>query len=271
MDKGKYLSFVIGILILAMFVCASLFPEWFTSYGQKEMFPSWETPSASHLLGTNALGYDIFTEIVYGTKDTLSIGLLSSILGLAIGAVIGILASQKGVLGFLMNGLINLFVLLPRLITILVLSAFIGSGRNILIILIAAFTWSGAARAVKAQVEHIQAMPFMEACRIQGFTGWHIAVFHILPNLKDILLSRFLMGVNSCIMMESTLSFLGMGDLYHPSWGTMMNFAYRRGALLRQAYPYLLAPGFCIMLLSLSFYLISTWIVDQREEIGTAK
>ena len=69
-------------------------------------------------------------------------------------------------------------------------------------------------------------------------------------NLYDVLLSRFLLGVNnSCIMMESTLSFLGFGDLYYPTWGTMINFAYKRGAFLRQAYEYLLSPGVCIMLL----------------------
>lgn len=90
---------------------------------------------------------------------------------------------------------------------------------------------------------------------------------HILPNLSDILLSRFLLGVNSCIMMESTLSFLGLGDLYHPTWGTMINFAYKRGAFLRQAYNYLLVPGICIMLLSLSFYFISIFFEMKTEAI----
>lgn len=86
---------------------------------------------------------------------------------------------------------------------------------------------------------------------IQGYSRKHIILRHILPNLYDVLLSRFLLGVNSCIMMESTLSFLGFGDLYHPTWGTMINFAYKRGAFLRQAYAYLLSPGVCIMMLSL--------------------
>ncbi len=66
---------------------------------------------------------------------------------------------------------------------------------------------------------------------IQGYRHGHIVLHHIIPNLYDVLLSRFLLGVNSCIMMESTLSFLGFGDLYYPTWGTMINFAYKRGAL----------------------------------------
>lgn len=68
-------------------------------------------------------------------------------------------------------------------------------------------------------------------------------------------------------MMESTLSFLGFGDLYHPTWGSMINFAYNRGAFIRQAYNYLLTPGVCIMLLSLSFYLISLYFERRRDTI----
>ena len=94
-----------------------------------------------------------------------------------------------------------------------------------------------------------------------------MAVRHILPNLSDVLLSRFLLGVNSCIMMESTLSFLGLGDLYRPTWETMVNFAYKRGAFLRGAYQYLLPPGVCVMLLCLAFYLISLWLTARKETI----
>ena len=256
-----------GFIILLLFFTAVFFPRLFTSYGQKEMFEVWETPSASHLLGTNALGYDVFTEIIYGTKDTLIIGLSSSILALLLGALMGMAAAGSGLFGGPANGLINLFILLPRLITVIVLSAFIGENRAQLILLIALFSWGTTARAIRAQVQHLKAMPFIEACRIQGFSGLHISLHHILPNLKDILFARFLLGVNSCIMMESTLSFLGMGDLYHPTWGTMINFAYKRGAFLRHAYAYLLVPGLCILLLSISFYLISLYVSEKGEAV----
>lgn len=114
---------------------------------------------------------------------------------------------------------------------------------------------------------HLNAQPFIENCVIQGYSHGHIVLHHIIPNLYDVLLSRFLLGVNSCIMMESTLSFLGFGDLYYPTWGTMINFAYKRGAFLRQAYEYLLSPGVCIMLLSLSFYLISLYFEHRQATI----
>ena len=116
----------------------------------------------------------------------------------------------------------------------------------------------------------LNSQPFVENCIIQGYSRFHIFLRHILPNLYEVLISRFLLGVNSCIMMESTLSFLGFGDLYHPTWGTMINFAYKRGAFMRQAYAYLLSPGVCIMLLSLSFYFISLFFEARRETIREA-
>ena len=267
MGRLRFLPLILGILLLSGFLLMAFAPGLFTSYGRKDSFDAWEDPSQEHPLGTNDLGYDIFTELVYGTRDTLVIGLLSSALTMALGTLIGIAAAREGAIGGFFNGTINVFVLLPRLVTLIVLAAFLGSGRLHLILLIAAFSWVGTARAVRAEVQHLMAQPFVEACRVYGFSGPHIAFRHILPNLRDILLSRFLIGVNGCIMMESTLSFLGFGDLYHPTWGTMINFAYRRGAFLRQAYPYLLTPGVCIMFLSLAFYLISLFVTSERDMV----
>jgi peptide/nickel transport system permease protein len=186
---------------------------------------------------------------------------------LALGAMIGMLSTLPGLPGILFNGLINVFMLLPHLITLIVISAFIGHSAAELIILIALFGWVGTARNVRARVIHLNSQPFIESCTIQGFSRIHVIFHHILPNLYDLLLFRFLLGVNSCIMMESTLSFLGIGDVYTPTWGTMVNLAYKRGAFMRRAYNYLPPPGVCIMLLSLSFYFISMAVEARREQI----
>lgn len=266
--RKRAVPLVIGMLLLALFLAMAFAPGLFTSYGQKEMFGKWLEPSPEHILGTNALGYDVFTELVCGARETLFVGVMSSILSLALGTLIGTVSTFRGVVGRLANGLINIFVLLPRLITLIVLSSFLGSSVRNLILLISAFSWVGIARNVRARVLHISTQPFIENCTIQGYSRTHTVIFHVIPNLSDVLLSRFLLGVNSCIMMESTLSFLGFGDLYRPTWGTMINFAYKRGALLREAYAYLLAPGVCIMLLSLSFYFMSLWFERRRDTIS---
>ena len=268
MKKHALLPLLLGLAVLAVFLLAAFAPELFTAYDAKELFSKWLPISREHLLGTNAMGYDIFTELVYGTRQTLLVGVCSSILTLFLGASIGILASFRGWIGRMFDGLIQIFVLLPKLISLIVLATFFGSSAFHLIVLIAAFSWSGTARAVRAKVLQLHTQPFIENCRILGYSRAHIAVRHILPNLSDVLLSRFLLGVNGCIMMESTLSFLGLGDLYRPTWGTMVNFAYKRGAFLRGAYQYLLAPGVCIMLLCLAFYAVSLWFSARKETIS---
>lgn len=268
MRTKRLLPLILGIALLLVFLLMTLFPQIFTDYGQKEMFAPWAKPSDVHILGTNALGYDVFTELIYGAKETLFIGTVSSVLTLLLGTVIGTLAAGKGMIAGFFNGLINVFVLLPKLITLIVLASFIGNSVWNLIGLISAFSWVGIARNVRSKVISLNEQPFIENCVIQGYSRTHIVFRHIVPNLYDVLISRFLLGVNSCIMMESTLSFLGFGDLYYPTWGTMINFAYKRGAFIRQAYSYLLTPGICIMLLSLSFYFISLFFEGRKETIS---
>ncbi len=270
MKSKRPLFLITGIILLLFFILMAIAPGMFTDYGEKEMFKAWLSPSPEHILGTNLLGYDVFTELCYGAGDTLFIGLISSLLTIVLGTAIGILAAEKGPVGSIFNGLINIFVLLPKLITLIVLASFLGNSRRNLIALISAFSWVGIARNVRSKVMSLNARTFTQNLIIQGFSRRHIAVRHILPNLSDVLLSRFLLGVNSCIMMESTLSFLGFGDLYHPTWGTMINFAYKRGAFIRQAFAYLLSPGICIMLVSLSFYFISLYVEGQKDLISEA-
>lgn len=264
----RFIPLALGLLLLAVFTAMALYPQLFTDYAQKDMFRPWLVPCNEHPLGTNSMGYDIFTELIYGARQTLFVGVSSSVLTMLLGLLIGTLSVERGLIGNLFNGLINVFVLLPKLITLIVLATFLGSSTINLIILISAFSWVGVARNVRAKIIHLNSLPFVENCIIKGFSRKHIVLHHIIPNLYDVLLSRFLLGVNSCIMMESTLSFLGFGDTYYPTWGTMINFAYQRGAFLRRAYNYLLIPGVCIMLLSLSFYFISLYFGSKKDTIS---
>ncbi len=265
MRKKRLPFLVLGIAILLFFLIMACFPQAFTDCGRKESFGAWLPPSSEHILGTNSLGYDIFAEVVYGAKDTLTVALASGVISLIFGIIIGLLSAQKGVLGGLFSVLTNVFVMMPKLVVFIVVAAFVGSTTLNLIILISAFGWASTARAVRAKVIHIRSQEYIEICKTYGFSHVHTAVRHILPNLSDVILSRFLLGVNGCIMAESTLSFLGFGNLYYPTWGVMINFARAGGAIIRGAYQYLLAPCVCLMLLSLSFYFISLYFDGKRD------
>ena len=255
--KRNGIPFAVGVSILVIALIMAFFPSLFTDYGRKEMFSPWQHCSGEHVLGTNGLGYDIWTELVYGAADTVKIGLSASFLALAAGVVAGMISSSEGAAGAVFSFLTNVFALMPKLVILIVMSSFLGSSSGVLIILIAAFSWVGTARAVRGRMNYLSTAPFIENARVLGYGRGYIMLHHYARNLKDVLLSRFLTGVTSCIMMESTLSFLGLGDLYHPTWGTMISFAWKRGAMLRHAYNYLLTPGIAIALLSFGFYLVS--------------
>ena len=122
MRKKGLFPLILGSLLLTVFALSAFAPGLFTGYGQKELFTKWLPISREHLPGTNAM--DIFTELVYGTRQALLVGVLSSILTLILGAGIGILGIFHGWVGQLFNSLIQIFVLLPKLITLIVLATF---------------------------------------------------------------------------------------------------------------------------------------------------
>lgn len=160
MRKKGILPLCVGLALLAVFLLAAIAPGVLTPYGPKELFARWLPSGGVHLLGTNAMGYDIFTELVYGARQTLLAGILSSILALALGALIGILSTFRGWLGGAFNALIQIFILLPKLIALIVLAAFFGSSTAHLVVLIAAFSWAGTARAVRAKVLQLRTQTF---------------------------------------------------------------------------------------------------------------
>lgn len=267
--KSRRIFLILGCAILALFVVMAIAPGIFTPYGLKDMWKPWLKPSGEHFFGTNNLGYDIYTEIVYGARQTLIIAGLCSVISLSLGVLIGILSTVKGPVGVIFNGIINVWALLPRLIVLIVLAGFLGNNMSTLVMLVSGFMWVGVARNVRVKIQSINRMPFMENLRILGFSKAHIMFFHVIPNLFDIIITGFLLNVTGCIMMESTLGFLGFGDLYNPSWGVMMNLAYKRGAIIRGAYNYLLMPGVCIMLVSLAFYFVSRYFESKADVINT--
>ena len=258
---------IIGALLLMFFIITAAFPELIAPYSAKDMDSPWLSSSSEHILGTNKLGYDVFSELIFATRKTLITGVLASTLSLIIATLLGYLCLEENIVGKISKTIIDTMTLLPRLVTMIVLSSFFNTNSFSLIVLISIFSFAASARAISARVRMIKKECFIESLTVQGFSKMHILIFHIIPSLKDILLTRFLLGINSAIMLESTLSFLGLGDIYNPTWGTMVNLAYKNGAFLRHHYCYLLSPGVMIMLLTLSFYMVSLAIELKHEEI----
>ncbi len=260
------LALVFGVLILGMFAIFAIFPNFIAPYGREQMFAPFLPCSIIHILGTNNLGRDIFTEIVYATGSTLSIGLLSALISLGLGATIGLLAGYvKGIVGEVVNGFINFFLLIPMLPLAIVIGAYLGAGQQNIILTIALLGWCGTARTVRAKTMKLKNMPFVQSLKEVGIGNFRIVFKHILPNLKEVILAKYIMSVSTCIMLEATLSFLGLGDISKVTWGSMINLAYKNGGFAMEAYNWFLAPGFCIMLTVLAFFCLNHFFETLKE------
>lgn len=264
---GGRIALALGIAILIVFVVFALFPEGIAPHDPLEVFEPFLSPSADHPLGTNNLGRDIMSETVFATASTLRTGLIAALVSLFIGVAVGLLAGYLPRLGGeALNGVVNFFLLIPMLPLAIVLAAYLGAGWYNVVLTVALLGWCGTARAVRQRTLSLKNAPFVEAMRGLGYSRGRILALHILPNLKEVVTAKFITGVASCILLESTLGFLGLGDVTDITWGGMINLAYRHGGFSMGAYGWFLAPGACIMLLVLAFYLIN-YFLEARAEI----
>lgn len=254
---------------MSIFAAFALAPDLFAPYGAKEMSSPWLPPGTAHILGTNDLGYDIFSELIYASRSTLIIGLAAACISLFIGTAIGLAAGYlPGWQGEIAGGLIQVFLMIPMLPMAIVMGAFLGTDTRNIIIIIAVLGWCATARTVRIRTMQLKQTLFVESLMILGISRRQIMVRHILPNLWEVILSRYIMTVGSCIMLEATLSFLGMGDPTDVTWGRMINIAYKRGGFTLGAYNWLVTPGVCIALVVIAFYCINQYLEAKNLEVS---
>lgn len=265
-DMGRaYL--IIGILILTVFMFWALFPEMFANHDIKESFRAYQQPNEEFWLGTNDLGYDIFSELIHAAGTTLLVGLTAALISIFIGALVGLFAGySEGILGDILNGLINVFLLIPMLPLIVICSSFFGQNLRNIIIIIAVLGWCSTARAVRAKVRQLKESNFVESLIILGIPRKQIIFKHILPNVTEVISARYILSVASCMLTESSVSFMGLGDPTAVTWGGMVNVAFKRGGFVRGMVHWYLPPGLCITLCSLAFFLLNQYFTTRSNK-----
>ena len=268
-DLKAGVPLVVGIAILLLFLLWSFFPSMMAPFHPKEMFPPWARPSSVHILGTNDMGYDIFSELVYATATTLLTGVAASLIsifaGTAIGALAGYLEAWKAAL---INLLIDVFLLIPMLPICIVLASFLGPGTRRIIITISLLGWCSTAKAVRSKTKQLKHADFIESLQILGIPKIKIIFRHIIPNLWDVILARYIISVANCIMLEATISFVGLGDITNVTWGGMINFAFRRGGFTRGTLNWYIPPGVCIILCVQAFYCINMYLESRNKAVS---
>ncbi len=248
---------ILGASILLFFILGSflgslIFPFDPMKFG--EAGSALQGPSLKHILGTDDLGRDVFRNLLAGGRVSLMVGLLATIISMFIGTLIGI---TSGFIGkktdVILMRFTDFFLVIPWLPLVLVLAAILGSSIWNIIFVIGITSWPGTARVVRSQTLSIKERPFIERIRALGADNKTIMIKHILPNVFPLVFANTILVSAVAIISETTLSFLGLGDVTRPSWGMMLNYAFESGAASSGAYWYFLPPGICVVLVVLSF------------------
>jgi len=214
-----------------------------------------ERPSAAHPLGTNDAGQDILSELIYGTRISLAVGLGAALGTVALGLLVGAVAGYAGgPVDTLLMRLVDVMLTLPRLPLLILLAAFLGSGLTQTIAIISLLFWPVTARVIRAQVQSQRQRGYVRMARNFGAGPGYVLRRHILPAVAPLIAFGLVAAAGRAVAMEAGLAFLGLGDPTAKSWGLMMRFALNLpGLLLTDRWLWwLVPPGLCITALILA-------------------
>jgi peptide/nickel transport system permease protein len=257
---------VLGFIVLAIFIVLALLAPLLAPYDP--IATSWtlvrKPPSALHWFGTDDLGRDVLTRVIYGARASLLAGAISIGIALAVGVPLGLLSGYRG--GFidaLISRMTDAMLACPFLILAIALAAFLGPSLGNAMIAIGITATPIFVRLTRAQTMNVKVEDYVEAARAIGNPRWRIALFHILPNILPALLVQATLSIATAIIAEAALSFLGLGQQPPaPSWGSMLNAAQR---FLTSAPWMAIWPGLAIFLVVLSFNLLGDGLRDALD------
>lgn len=250
----------IGIFIAVILIIVAVFAPWIATHDVTTINTAmkYASPSAEHWFGTDALGRDVFSRLLFGARISLQVGISVTVVSVIIGTIIGAVAGFYGgwIDKFLSGYLFNVFLAFPGLLLAIALVAFLGAGLGKLILALCIIGWVGYARVMRGQVLKVREFDFVQAARALGASNLRILFIHILPNAIQPLIVQASLGMAGAVLSEASLSFLGLGiPPPAPSWGTMIEEA--RGLdTLYNAPHVLFFPGIAIALTVLAFNFI---------------
>lgn len=275
-DEGREWFGIVGAVGIAAFVVIALFGSWMAPY-PTDATPGqpFESPSADHLLGTDDTGHDIFSWLLVGARVSMLVGFVAGSLAILSELLVGITAGVVGgrVETTLMR-FVDVVLTLPFLPLVVVVAAVFGPSTWTTVGVLATVMWARPARELRSEVLSIRNREYIEVSRSMGASKLHVALRYVVPAVLLIAIAQFARVVSMAILLEASLSFLGLGDPTSPSWGTMLFYAQQRSAFLTGAWKWwVIPPGLAITLSVLSFIFLTLGIERRtgasRQSIST--
>ena len=253
-----------GLAILIVFVVMALAAPLIVD--ARELSPvfsraqgngQWSPPSEFPPLGTDYVRRSVWAQFVWGSRVSLFVGLAATAVTVLIGATIGIIAGYRGgKLDSILTRFTEWFLVIPFLPLAIVLASVLGRSVWNMIFVIGITSWPWMARLVRSQVLTVKQRLFVDRSRSLGAGGRHIVSRHILPNVSGLILANATLAVPISILTETSLSFLGLGNPSSASWGKTLEEAFVNGAMIRNAWWYIIPAGFGILAVVMAFTMI---------------
>jgi len=259
----KHRLAVLSLFFLTLITSMAVFAPFVTrySYEEQNISEKLESPSSLHWMGTDTLGRDLYSRIVYGARTSLSVGILTALFALVLGTFTGAVAGYfGGWADHLLMRLVDLFYIFPSLLLAILVMLLLGHGILGILLALGMTAWVTQARLVRGQVIQAREMPYVEAARALGVRNHSIILKHILPNLWGPIIVSLTFQIPTHIMSESFLSFIGLG-LQPPlsSWGTLASEGFRG----MKSYPHLIIyPGLVLFITMLAFNYLGDGLRD---------
>ncbi len=254
---GLTLLVIFALMAVSSFFTPLIDPMYHPMTGVDPQISHSTGPSWRHWLGTDFIGRDILCQLLAGSRIAFMVGISAAFMSIFLGTIIGMIAGYAGkITDTLLMRLADMIMVMPTLLVVLILSSLFGQ-LNIwtIVLLIALFRWPGVSRVIRAQTLSLKERPFIEAAKVTGASHFRIIFRHIMPNVLPLSLLYMTFRVTSAIIIEAALAFLGFGDPSTVSWGMMLQWVWKTGHMFQAPY-WLLPPGICISLLTLSFYML---------------
>jgi peptide/nickel transport system permease protein len=251
---------MLGLSVLVVMAVLAILAPLLTSYGPFELGdkPFAHPLSPGHPLGTDHLGRDVWSQILYGARISLVVGLIAALIAGVIGVVIGSISGFfGGWIDAVLSRFTDVFLIMPAFFLIIIVVATLGNSLFYVMIVIGLTTWPGNARLMRAQVLTLRERQYIQSLTALGESRWRILVKHIIPNGIQPIIANSTLLIAAAILTEAGLAFLGLGDPNKASWGRMINDG--RSAILTAWWPSVFA-GLAMLITVLAFYLIGDGI-----------